>query len=289
MLSVDEQISQQRLVCPHTKKPLEINGGKVFVVGEQISYAIVNGVPEFLSDTERMAYSSFDYKQSKIDVKIPKDFVIPKDGRTIDSVIAFEESIGKQAVDALCISVGGGPMRVHPNLVNVNIEPSANVDVCADAYLLPYADCSVDAVYCEAVLEHLERPCDAIEEMKRVLKPEGELFSVTPFMFPFHGYPNHFQNLTLAGHLGVLKRSGFEIISSGVCMGPTDALKTSWDFYLDRYFDAGLIKKALYRIGAIAFHLLKRRDEYVNSCPDAHVLASTTFVRARKKKGEGFK
>jgi predicted SAM-dependent methyltransferase len=34
--------------------------------------------------------------------------------------------------------------------------PFANVDVVADAYALPYATGSVDAVHCEAVLEHLE-------------------------------------------------------------------------------------------------------------------------------------
>ena len=64
-------------------------------------------------------------------------------------------------------------MREHPSLVNVNIGPFPNVDVVADAHHLPYADASVDAIFCEAVLEHLAQPHEAVKEMFRVLPARG--------------------------------------------------------------------------------------------------------------------
>jgi ubiquinone/menaquinone biosynthesis C-methylase UbiE len=58
--------------------------------------------------------------------------------------------------------------------VNVNIGPFPKVDVVADAHLLPYADGSVDAIFCEAVLEHLAEPGQSVREMHRVLRRGGK-------------------------------------------------------------------------------------------------------------------
>ncbi len=44
-----------------------------------------------------------------------------------------------------------------------------------DAQRLPFADASFDAVYCISVLEHLERPVEAVAELARVLSPNGIL------------------------------------------------------------------------------------------------------------------
>jgi ubiquinone/menaquinone biosynthesis C-methylase UbiE len=40
----------------------------------------------------------------------------------------------------------------------------------ASAYELPYADASFDLVYCWELLHHVDRPLDAVKEMKRVAK-----------------------------------------------------------------------------------------------------------------------
>ena len=69
-------------------------------------------------------------------------------------------------------------MREHPSLVNVNIGPFANVDVVADAHHLPYADASVDAIFCEAVLEHLVQPHEAVKELFRVCRSEASVYAV---------------------------------------------------------------------------------------------------------------
>ena len=50
----------------------------------------------------------------------------------------------------------------------------ANVEfLVASIYQLPFADCSVDATFTCAVLQHLTAPLAALKEIRRVLKPGG--------------------------------------------------------------------------------------------------------------------
>lgn len=44
-----------------------------------------------------------------------------------------------------------------------------------DVYSLDFVDATFDVVYAHQVLQHLSRPVEAFEEMRRVLKPEGFL------------------------------------------------------------------------------------------------------------------
>jgi ubiquinone/menaquinone biosynthesis C-methylase UbiE len=50
--------------------------------------------------------------------------------------------------------------------------PNVRFEV-ADIYTLPFPDSFFDAVYCNAVLAHLQHPAQAIHELSRVLKPGG--------------------------------------------------------------------------------------------------------------------
>src|SRR6478672_3807872 len=46
-------------------------------------------------------------------------------------------------------------------------------DIVGDIHNLPFADESIDAVICLAVLEHVEDPIKAMKEIYRVLKKDG--------------------------------------------------------------------------------------------------------------------
>jgi len=195
---------------------------------------------------------------------------------------AFEEAILRQPAQAVCLSVGGGPTLIHPCLINLNIAPMPNVRVVGTAYLLPFADSSVDAVYCEAVLEHLEDPRCAVSEIFRVLKPGGQVFAATPFLQPFHGYPNHYQNFTLNGHRRLFESAGFVVISSGACNGPAFALVDLLSNFIREYVPT----KPLSRLGYYALRILGSPfallDRFLLRSPTAHQLASSTFVHCRK-------
>lgn len=202
--------------------------------------------------------------------------------RSPASARAFEEVVVQQPAGARCLSVGGGPLVVHERLINLNIEPFENVQVVGTAYRLPFADNSIDSIYCEAVLEHLEEPEEAVREMFRVLVPGGQVFAATPFLQVYHAYPDHYQNYTLSGHIRLFQGVGFEVLSSGPCVGPTFAVLDIIANYCREYLPTRLLSRsAFYLVRGFAVPL-RRLDRHLLSRSTSHVVASSTFVQAAK-------
>ena len=117
------------------------------------------------------------------------------------------------------IDIGGG-LRIDPNKNNrsdlaraawlapllQNVEykildkvPDFNPDIVGDIHDLPFPDASEDAIICIAVLEHVENPLKAMDEIYRVLKPGGYAFIYVPFLYYYHpaaGYYGDFWRFT---------------------------------------------------------------------------------------------
>ncbi len=208
----------------------------------------------------------------------------PGDQRTRASHRAFEGLFGDLPAGALCLSIGGGPRRIRPELVNLNLAAFPNVDIVADAYELPYADGAVDLVHCEAVLEHLEDPDRAAAEMFRVLRPDcGRAFIATPFLQPYHGYPDHFQNFTLSGHRRLFERAGFRIREAGTCVGPVFALRDLCLNLLRSVLPGGDVGRWLARLAALLTLPLLYLDRIAAERPDSSALASSTYLLLERR------
>lgn len=59
-------------------------------------------------------------------------------------------------------------------------------DETQDIHNLTYGDNSIDGLFCLAVLEHIQYPTKAADEIVRVLKPGGQAFFYVPFLFRYH-------------------------------------------------------------------------------------------------------
>ena len=291
MLSISEQIKLGRLICPISKQPLVLSDDGLVTNDGKHRYGFVNGVPILFSDKQvQEKYLNGSGKAMVEEYTSPSRFksllrklaTLGGDYRSQQSMAEFKAVIGAQPDDALCLSIGGGPVRVDQKLINLNIGLFPNVDVVGDAYALPYADGSVDAIYCEAVLEHLEYPLHAVDEMWRVLRPGGQLYVITPFMQQYHGYPSHFQNYTITGHERLFQRVGFDVASRGVCVGPSVALFSLLVAYVRNFVPTRILKGLMYVLLAIAGLPFRALDIFVNRHPSAYILASTTYVRAIK-------
>ncbi|MCP4425672.1 MAG: methyltransferase domain-containing protein [Chloroflexi bacterium] len=297
MLSVVEQVKGGKLACPISRQPLHFKGDELETTDGRYRYPLINGVPVLLPVEQQETYLAQEQgsmekeyaateKQSaarkQSSVKRWFNQWVSRDYRSQPSRDAFEQTIEDQPDDALCVAVGGGPHHVHPKLVNLNIGLFPNVHVVGDAYALPYADNSVDAIHCEAVLEHLEFPNEAAAEMFRVLRPGGQAFAATPFMQHFHAYPNHFQNFTLIGHRRLFERAGFEVVSAGVCVGPTYAVWGLLFRYLYTYIRISGLKQLVSGAAALWALLMRPLDKRLNRSPKAHLLASTTYAHLTK-------
>lgn len=87
----------------------------------------------------------------------------------------------------------------YENVVNLDIVAYDTTDVLAVGEVLPFRADVFDLVVSVAVLEHVRDPFRCAAELYRVLKPGGELFVAVPFLQPFHGYPDHYYNMTSSG------------------------------------------------------------------------------------------
>lgn len=112
-------------------------------------------------------------------------------------------------------------------ILGTDIDFGIDVDFVANAHTL-FSDCAYrgylnpenkntyfDIIISRSVLEHLERPWIAVEEMGDCLKSGGLCYVQTHFAFPIHGYPSDFFRFSTEA-LKVLfsEESGFKVVKS---------------------------------------------------------------------------
>lgn len=126
----------------------------------------------------------------------------------------FDQSMfGYLSHRGLTLNVGSGEMARQADAVNLDIKPHPNVDVVADAHQLPFPSGSFDAVLCQAMLEHTQRPWVVAAEIERALKPGGMACIEAPFLEGVHDEHDYFR-FTLKGLRSLFP--SLEEIASGV-------------------------------------------------------------------------
>jgi len=110
--------------------------------------------------------------------------------------IFIENCFGQEPISDPVLEVGSGRDKFNRNLfagrykfVATNIYPQNVVDHICSVICLPFRNNSFGCVICEHVLEHVDNPSKAIDEISRVLKPNGLLILVVPFFWPIHKKP----------------------------------------------------------------------------------------------------
>lgn len=293
MLPIPEQLTQGRLVCPVSRQRLLASGEGLVTIDGERTYPVRGGVPILIADVEGQAryrqeaegrmYEEYLPSRPSWAKRVLAPLIKPRnDYRSSAADKAFLAVTAAQPPDSLCLSIGGGPGRPHESLTNLNIDLFPNVDVVGDAYALPYADGSVDAVHCEAVLEHLAEPARALAEMRRVLRPGGLGYFATPFLQAYHAYPNHYQNYTLEGHNHLLRSGGFRVLDAGTCVGPTFMILDLLSLYLRHCIPSKPLARAASAATLLLTRPLRPLDRWINRTPQASVLASTVYALAER-------
>ena len=91
--------------------------------------------------------------------------------------------------------------------IGLDVYPGDQVDIVYDGRDVPLADASVDIVFSVSVFEHVEDLAHSLSEMQRVLKPDGSLVAVVPFMNHVHGVPYDYHRPTAPGWEVLLTRA----------------------------------------------------------------------------------
>ena len=278
------------LACPKCRHPLELlEGGKSLRCSNETCnerYRVQSGVPILLDRTDdsfgvlmelaptemeaiythkTIFYQSLRFVRRWINAEyIPK---FPKRVREI----FYQESLLR------ILEIGSGIRKIHPNVVNLDIGVFENVDVVGDGHHLPFLDNSFDGVVIEVVLEHIRDPERVVSEIHRVLKRDGYVYSVIPFIHPYHGYPGDYRRFSIEG-VGLLFRQ-FEKEELGVLRGPGVAmlnLLTTIPFL----FTFSKSEKVFYITKGLSLCLLlpiKFLDKLLIRNPESHRLADTFY------------
>lgn len=128
-------------------------------------------------------------------------------------------------------TIGSGADQLYRDpvisIVAFDVFASPLTQFVADAHHIPLPDEAVDAVWVQAVLEHVLDPTRVVDEIHRVLRPGGWAYIETPFLQQVHEGPYDFYRFTLSGHRWLLKH--FEPIDRGAVGGPYTQLLWSID------------------------------------------------------------
>ena len=114
--------------------------------------------------------------------------------------------------------------------IETDVQLGGRVDAVADAHNIPFFDETFDGLIIQAVLEHVCDPYRCVEEIYRVLKPEGLVYAETPFMQPGHKGRYDFTRFTFLGRRRLFRK--FEVIEDGSVCGSGMALALSYRGFL---------------------------------------------------------
>lgn len=187
------------------------------------------------------------------------------------------------AKDKICLNIGSGNSNISDDVYNVDIFEYDNVDVVCDILDLPFEDNSIDVILNIAVLEHVPYPQKVVDEIYRVLKPNGVIYTAFPFMQGFHASPYDFTRVTEEG-IKVLHQE-FEDIEVKPFSGPTSGMLWVFQEWIAILLSFG--SKRLHMIIYIVMMLLtfplKFLDYFLIKHPLAKNIASG-FIYIGKKK-----
>jgi SAM-dependent methyltransferase len=117
-------------------------------------------------------------------------------------------------------------------LVYSDVRWTSKVNVLCDGHQLPFFDESFDVVIAQGVLEHVLDPFRLANEITRVLKQRGLVYSEFPFLQPVHGGAFDFMRLSSTGQRRLWRH--FEEINAGSCAHMLKSFMRSllpWSFW----------------------------------------------------------
>lgn len=252
-------------VCPNCHRQYERKNGVLsFVTGE-------------FQHTDDSAFQQEEMRNSSALAKLYNlgKSVVNSEYLVRDQIRAFVASAPRNAV---IVELGSGSRRLAPHVINVDLFPLPNVDMTMDVAQTAFRDASVDCVILDCVLEHVPEPAKVIDEVFRILKPGGRVISVTPWLFPYHGYPKNYFNISEDGHRFLMRR--FSSVSVEIHHGPTSALTN----ILSEYFAVAFSGRSKFRytllkgLFLLPIFWLKYLDRLWYGNPRSHRLASSMCV-----------
>jgi SAM-dependent methyltransferase len=180
-----------------------------------------------LSNWKNPNSSSRDWLVYKIHDKALEEFLVRYASGVLVDIGCGEKQYARMTQGLVTKHLGVD----HPDTQHAR----ASIDVFATAYQTTLPDASADTVLYTAVLEHLERPQDAIREIYRILKPGGCAIVSAPFFWHLHEEPRDFFRYSRCGLEYLFKNATFQILELKALSGFIVTFGQESCYFLDRF------------------------------------------------------
>jgi SAM-dependent methyltransferase/uncharacterized protein YbaR (Trm112 family) len=243
------------LRCPRTHAPLALEGDRLVTADGARAYPLVGGVPVLL-DEEKSLFSPSDYLADSAADSNGRGGIEPVLRRVSEALPSLSLNVGTSRNWALLKAelrkIGEAEERVPQvlvvggqivgmggeeffdssefTIVETDVSVGPRTQIVCDAHDLPFDAGSFDAVVCQAVLEHVLDPPRAADEIRRVLRDRGIVYSEIPFMQQVHGGAFDFTRYTHLGHRRLWRH--FDELASGAHNGPAMSLTWALQYFL---------------------------------------------------------
>jgi SAM-dependent methyltransferase len=129
----------------------------------------------------------------------------------LEGVLGVWDRVRVDGRDPVVLDLGCGGQKQYPGNFGVDLFPTSEVDVLADvSRALPFADDSVDRVFLVHILEHLIDFLPLVDEVHRILRPDGVAFVLSPWWKYVNAVadPTHVRLLDVQTIKGICRRPG---------------------------------------------------------------------------------
>jgi SAM-dependent methyltransferase len=296
---------QSALRCPVCQSSLESAAGRLRCLGDHCTatFPVVGGIPILLNE-ERSIFSIeslANQARSRGPDASPPAFS-PRDvlkrlipglslnvaGR--DNFRTYTDLLLKSAASPRVLVVGGKNEGEGFDVLLSSAPPIelAETDVVfgprtmliCDSHDLPFQSGYFDGVVVQAVLEHVVDPFRCVEEIYRVLRPDGLVYAETPFIQQVHEGRFDFTRFTHLGHRRLFRR--FNEISSGAVCGTGMALAWTYRYFLLSLSDSPLLRNLLDTFARFTAFPLKWFDRYTSGRAGVFDAASAYYFLGTK-------
>jgi SAM-dependent methyltransferase len=253
--------SEHGLVCARCGAVYPVVGGvpiliddanSVFSRSDYLSEAVYEGA-SYGSDTDRTAgwrraYRRFAHALSNSAVFLPH----------LDADAAVARMRALKPGGSLLVVGSGDTGYGGDGVTYTDVAFGRNVTCIADAHSLPFPDAHFDGVLMVAVLEHVADPVRCVDEVRRVLRPDGHVYAVTPFLQPVHMGAHDFTRFTYLGHRRLFR--WFAEVEGGAVLGPATSLAFALQHVLLCVSDRHAVRRVMRLLGLMVAVPIKQLD-----------------------------
>ncbi|MDB4754060.1 class I SAM-dependent methyltransferase [Akkermansiaceae bacterium] len=290
------------LVCPSCMGELSAQGNDRFCVNCDESYSMFCGRPVMLtSDNSIFSPSSYvdkgpedseGKKSSSSLIGAIKRWLPPRSVNLSRSRL-YQRISGEIKDNPRIMVVGCGNQKDEvksffdkkkATYVFTDIDHSSDCDVFCDGHHLPFRNDTFDLVLTTAVMEHVMEPWIVSQEIKRVTKTGGLIYSEVPFLQGVHEGAYDFTRFTLGGHRALYP--DYDELDAGAVAGPGTALVWTLTAFIQSLLPCGKLAQAANFSSRFLFSWIRLLDRWLIHRPIAQDFASCTYFYGVKREGE---